>query len=89
MGRRASSKATVATEQHRLALMQLNRAIPDFSLELPTLDGGTSTWRVSYFGPERWRIQSKSAQTSQSQRGSTASNECGTAAGQESPGTTF
>lgn len=42
----------VATEQHRLELMRLERTTPDFTLELPTLAGGIRAWRIGYFGPE-------------------------------------
>ena len=42
----------VATEQHRLALMRLQRTIPDLRIELPTADGSLARWQLGYFGPE-------------------------------------
>jgi hypothetical protein len=42
----------VATEQHRLALMRLQHATPDFTIELPTADGSLANWQLGYFGPE-------------------------------------
>ena len=42
----------VATEPHRIALLRLQRTIPNLNIELPTADGNQARWQLSYFGPE-------------------------------------
>jgi hypothetical protein len=48
----------VATEQHRLALLRLQKT-PDLTIELPAADGSLAAWSIGYSGPESGAYNSR------------------------------